>query len=240
MKTNLVALGVAALTLSVVSGCSTGTVKGELKVPYAVSAEFTSVGSGEILNALAPTELEVDINARVVTSLQKSGGSPNATGTFEIEDENLDIEFDGKILYGIIESDQTLNFASSSISTQVNGVLGAKIVPAFESAFGNANGTIRGAAFLGTLGDDDDDDSENITGTFIGIVLDFPTVDLGQLLGGNTCPVTKFVGFAAINADITNLNNVPAGPAPSLQGYIAAGFANKGKLKWNIISAPTP
>ena len=230
------AAGIAAITA--LSGCSTGSVKGELKVPYAVSTTFTSIDLGEVVDNIAPTELEVEVNAKVVTSLENSGGDPNATGTFEIEDENLDLEFEGKILYGIIESDQTLNVPVGSISSQVNTALGANIVPAFEGAFGNSsNGTIRGAAFLGTLGGDDDDDcdDENANGTFIAVVLDFPTIDLSQTVLGIDNPVTKFVGFAAINADVFNLNNAPAGPAPSLEGYIAAGFATKGKLKWNIV-----
>ena len=230
------AAGIAAVTA--LSGCSTGSVKGELKVPYAVSTTFTSIDLGEVVDNIAPTELVVEVNAKVVTSLENSGGEPNASGKFEIEDENLDLEFEGKILYGIIESDQTLNVQTGSISSQVNTALGANIVPAFEGAFGNtSNGTIRGAAFLGTLGGDDDDDcdDENANGTFIAVVLDFPTIDLSQLQIGIDKPVTKFVGFAAINADVLNLNNAPAGPAPSLEGYIAAGFATKGKLKWNIV-----
>ncbi|MFY8052001.1 MAG: hypothetical protein ACOVP2_05250 [Armatimonadaceae bacterium] len=236
------AAGIAAITA--LSGCSTGSVKGELKVPYAVSTTFTSFGNGQILNSLEATELEVEVNARVVNSLQNTNGAPNATGTFEIEDENLDLEFEGKILYGIIESDQTLNAPTGSISSQVNTALGANIVPAFEGAFGNSNnGTIRGAAFLGTLGGDDDDacDDENANGTFIAVVLDFPTIDLSQYQIGIDKPVTKLVGFAAINADVFNLNNAPAGPAPALEGYVAAGFATKGKLKWNIVpGTPAP
>ena len=235
------AAGIAAITA--LSGCSTGSVKGELKVPYAVSTTFTSIDLGEVVDNIAPTELEVEVNGKVKKSLLDANGDlqidgPNASGEFKIEDENLDLEFEGKILYGIIESDQTLNVQTGSISSQVNTALGANIVPAFEGAFGNtSNGTIRGAAFLGTLGGDDDDDcdDENANGTFIAVVLDFPTIDLSQLQIGIDKPVTKFVGFAAINADVLNLNNAPAGPAPSLEGYIAAGFATKGKLKWNIV-----
>jgi hypothetical protein len=233
------AAGIAAVTA--LSGCSTGSVKGELDVPYAVSTTFTGVGGGQILNGLAPTELEVEVNGKVKKSLFDANGNlqidePNASGEFKIEDENLDLEFEGKILYGIIESDSTLNVPAGSVSTEVNNALGANIVPAFEGAFGNANGTIRGAAFLGTLGGDDDDcDDDSQNGTFIGIVLDFPTIDLSQLQLGINKPVTKFVGFAAINQDVFG-----TGPsAPSLEGYIAAGFATKGKLKWNIVPAAT-
>jgi hypothetical protein len=234
------AAGIAAVTA--LSGCSTGSVKGELDVPYAASTTFTSVGNGEILDGLQSTELEVEVNGKVKKSLFDANGDlqidvPNASGEFKIEDENLDLEFEGKILYGIIESDSTLNVSSGSVSTQVNNALGANIVPAFEGAFGNANGTIRGAAFLGTLGGDDDDDCDDDSqnGTFIGIVLDFPTIDLSQLPLGINKPVTKFVGFAAINYDI--FNGTPSGP--SLEGYIAAGFATKGKLKWNIVPGAT-
>lgn len=225
------AAGIAAVTA--LSGCSTGSVKGEFKVPYALSTTFTGVGGGQILNGLAPTELKVDVDAKVNVGLFDSAGNmsdgPNASGKFKIEDENLDLEFEGKILYGIIESDETVsNFSAVSVSSEVNNALGANIIPAFESALGSNPGTIRGAAFLGELegeddDDDNDDDSNNASnGLFALILADFPTIDLAQLLGGTEKPVTKFVGFAAIDSN-------------AQQGYIAAGFGNKGKLKWNIV-----
>ena len=221
------AAGIAAVTA--LSGCSTGSVKGEFKVPYALSTTFTGVGGGQILNGLAPTELKVDVDAKVKVSLENSNGTPNASGEVEIEDENLDLEFEGKILYGIIESDETVsNFSAVSVSSEVSNALGANIIPAFESALGSNPGTIRGAAFLGELeGEDDDDDSDDDSnnasnGLFALILADFPTIDLAQLLGGTEKPVTKFVGFAAIDSN-------------AQQGYIAAGFGNKGKLKWNIV-----
>lgn len=216
------AAGIAAVTA--LSGCSTGSVKGELKVPYAVSTTFTGVGGGQILNGLAPTELEVEVNAKVVTSLENSGGEPNATGKFEIEDENLDLEFEGKICYGFVEGGPVSGL--TGLSTEINNALGANIVPAFDTALstsGNANDTLRIAGFLGELeGEDDDDDNSASNGLFVLLLADFPTIDLAQLVGGNAKPVTKFVGFAALDSN-------------AQQGYIAAGFASKGKLKWNIV-----
>jgi hypothetical protein len=231
------AAGIAAVTA--LSGCSTGSVKGEFKVPYALSTSFSSANLGDVLDNIAPTELEVEVNAKVNVGLVDSAGNmydgPNASGKIKIEDENLDLEFEGKILYGIIESDKTVsNFSAVSASSEVNNALGANIIPAFESALGNNPGTIRGAAFLGTLkGEDDDDDNENdddsnnaSNGLFAVILADFPTCDLSQTILGISKPVTKFVGFAAIDCN-------------AQQGYIAAGFASKGKLKWNIVPAVT-
>jgi len=218
------AAGIAAVTA--LSGCSTGSVKGEFDVPYALS---TTIGVGGV--TIAPTELEVEVNAKVNVGIDKSNGTPNASGKFKIEDENLDLEFEGKILYGIIESDETIaDLGAVSVSSEVNSVLGANIIPAFESALGNNPGTIRGAAFLGELeGEDDDDDNDNdddsnnaSNGLFAVVLADFPTCDLSQTILGISKPVTKFVGFAAIDCD-------------AQQGYIAAGFASKGKLKWNIV-----
>ncbi|MFZ4781408.1 MAG: hypothetical protein ACOYLC_03765 [Armatimonadaceae bacterium] len=220
------AAGIAAVTA--LSGCSTGSVKGEFDVPYALS---TTIGVGGV--NIAPTELEVEVNAKVNVGIDKSNGTPNASGKFKIEDENLDLEFEGKILYGIIESDETIaDLGAVSVSSEVNSVLGANIIPAFESALGNNPGTIRGAAFLGELegeddDDDNDDDSNNASnGLFAVVLADFPTCDLSQTILGISKPVTKFVGFAAIDCD-------------AQQGYIAAGFASKGKLKWNIVPAVT-
>ena len=220
------AAGIAAVTA--LSGCSTGSVKGELKVPYAVSTTFSSANVGDVLDNIALTELEVEVSAKVNVGLDKSNGTPNASGKFKIEDENLDLEFEGKILYGIIESDETVsNFSAVSVSSEVNNALGANIIPAFESALGSNPGTIRGAAFLGELeGEDDDDDNNASNGLFAVVLADFPTCDLSQTLLGISKPVTKFVGFAAIDCN-------------SQQGYIAAGFASKGKLKWNIVPAVT-
>jgi hypothetical protein len=213
------AAGIAAVTA--LSGCSTGSVKGKFDVPYALS---TTIGVGGV--NIAPTELEVEVNAKVNVGIDKSNGTPNASGKFKIEDENLDLEFEGKILYGIIESDETIaDLGTVSVSSEVNSVLGANIIPAFESALGNNPGTIRGAAFLGELeGEDDDDDNNASNGLFAVVLADFPTCDLSQTILGISKPVTKFVGFAAIDCD-------------AQQGYIAAGFASKGKLKWNIVPA---
>jgi hypothetical protein len=225
------AAGIAAITA--LSGCSTGSVKGELKVPYAVSTTFTSINLGEVVDNIAPTELEVEVNAKVNVGIDKSTGTPNASGEVKIEDENLDLEFEGTILYGIIESDETVsNFSAVSVSSEVNNALGANIIPAFESVLGNNPGSIRGAAFLGELeGEDDDDDSDDDSnnasnGLFAVVLADFPTCDLSQTILGISKPVTKFVGFAAIDCN-------------AQQGYIAAGFASKGKLKWNIVPAVT-
>jgi hypothetical protein len=217
------AAGIAAVTA--LSGCSTGSVKGELDVPYALSTSFSSANLGDIADNIAPTELELEINAKVNVSLANSQGAPNASGEVELKDENLDLEFEGKICYGFVEGGPTSSVAG--LSTEINNALGANIVPAFDnalvSASGNSNNTLRLAGFLGELeGEDDDDDNNSSNGLFVVVLADFPTVDLAQLVGGNAKPVTKFVGFAALDF---------ATP----QGYIAAGFANKGKLKWNIV-----
>ena len=216
------AAGIAAITA--LSGCSTGSVKGEFKAPYALSTTFTGVGGGQILNGLAPTELKVDVDAKVKVSLENSNGTPNASGEVEIEDENLDLEFEGKIYYGFVEGGPVSGL--TGLSTEINNALGANIVPAFDTALatsGNANDTLRIDGFMGELeGEDDDDDNNASNGLFALILADFPTIDLAQLVGGNAKPVTKFVGFAAIDSN-------------AQQGYIAAGFGNKGKLKWNIV-----
>lgn len=216
------AAGIAAVTA--LSGCSTGSVKGEFKVPYALSTSFNGVGQGQILDGIAPTKLKVDIDAKVKVSLADSDGTPNASGEVKIEDENLDLEFEGKIYYGFVEGGTTSSAAG--LSTEINNALGANIVPAFDTALASSSDssdTLRLAGFLGELeGEDDDDDNNASNGLFAVVLADFPTIDLAQLVGGNAKPVTKFVGFAAIDSN-------------AQQGYIAAGFGNKGKLKWNIV-----
>jgi hypothetical protein len=222
------AAGIAAVTA--LSGCSTGSVKGEFKAPYSVSTTFTQIGGGQVLNSLRPTELKVAVDAKVKVSLENSNGTPNASGEVKIEDENLDLEFEGNIYYGFVEGGTTSSAAG--LSAEINNALGANIVPAFDNALvstsGNSNNTLRLAGFLGELegeddDDDNDDDSNNASnGLFAVVLADFPTIDLAQLVGGNAKPVTKFVGFVALDSN-------------AQQGYIAAGFGNKGKLKWNIV-----
>jgi hypothetical protein len=217
------AAGIAAVTA--LSGCSTGSVKGEFKAPYSVSTTFTQIGGGQVLNSLRPTELKVAVDAKVKVSLENSNGTPNASGEVKIEDENLDLEFEGKISYGFVEGGTTSSAAG--LSTEINNALGANIVPAFDTALvrssNNSNNTLRLAGFLGELeGEDDDDDNNASNGLFAVVLADFPTIDLAQLVGGNAKPVTKFVGFVALDSN-------------AQQGYIAAGFGNKGKLKWNIV-----
>jgi hypothetical protein len=219
------AAGIAAVTA--LSGCSTGSVKGEFDVPYAVSTTFTGVGGGQILNGLAPTELEVEVKAKVAN--YDNSGAPNASGEVKVEDENLDLEFEGKISYGFIIGAPTSSV--SGLSTEINNALGANIVPSFDTALAassSSDSTLALAGFFGELegeddDDDNDDDSNNASNGLFAIVLaDFPAIDLSQLQLGINKPVTKFVGFAAIDTN-------------AQQGYIAAGFASKGKLKWNIV-----
>jgi len=214
------AAGIAAVTA--LSGCSTGSVKGEFKAPYSLSTTFTQIGGGQVLNSLRPTELKVEVDAKVKVSLANSNGTPNASGEVKIEDENLDLEFEGKICYGFVEGG--LTSSAAGLSTEINNALGANIVPAFDTALvrssDNSNNTLRLAGFLGELQGEDDDNASN--GLFAVVLADFPTIDLAQLVGGNAKPVTKFVGFVALDTN-------------AQQGYIAAGFGNKGKLKWNIV-----
>ena len=209
------AAGIAAVTA--LSGCSTGSVKGEFEVPYAIS---TTIGVGGV--NIAPTELEVEVKAKVAD--YNNSGAPNASGEVKIEDENLDLEFEGKISYGFITAAPTSS--ASGLSAEINNALGANIVPAFDTVLAtssSSNGTLALAGFFGELeGEDDDDDNNASNGLFAVVLADFPTCDLSQTLLGIDKPVTKFVGFAAIDCD-------------AQQGYIAAGFASKGKLKWNIV-----
>ena len=213
------AAGIAAVTA--LSGCSTGSVKGEFEVPYAIS---TTMGVGGV--KIAPTELEVEVKAKVAD--YNNSGAPNASGEVKIEDENLDLEFEGKISYGFIIAAPTSS--ASGLSAQINNALGANIVPAFDTVLAtssSSNGTLALAGFFGELeGEDDDDDNNASNGLFAVVLADFPTCDLSQTLLGIDKPVTKFVGFAAIDCN-------------AQQGYIAAGFASKGKLKWNIVPAVT-
>jgi len=222
------AAGIAAVTA--LSGCSTGSVKGEFKAPYSVSTTFTQIGGGQVLNSLRPTELEVEIEAKVNVSLENSNGTPNASGEVKIEDENLDLEFEGKICYGFVEGGPISSAAG--LSTEINNALGANIVPAFDTVLAsssNSSDTLRLAGFLGELegedddDDDNDDDSNNASnGVFAIVLADFPAIDLSQLQLGINKPVTKFVGFVALDTN-------------AQQGYIAAGFGSKGKLTWNIV-----
>jgi hypothetical protein len=216
------AAGIAAVTA--LSGCSTGSVKGEFDVPYALS---TTIGVGGV--NIAPTELEVEVKAKVAN--YDNSGAPNASGEVKVEDENLDLEFEGKISYGFIIGAPTSSV--SGLSTEINNALGANIVPSFDTALAtssSSDSTLALAGFFGELeGEDDDDDDDNdddsnnaSNGLFAVVLADFPTCDLSQTILGISKPVTKFVGFAAIDCD-------------AQQGYIAAGFASKGKLKWNIV-----
>lgn len=209
------AAGIAAVTA--LSGCSTGSVKGEFDVPYAIS---TTIGVGGV--NISPTELEVEVKAKVAN--YNNSGAPNASGEVKIEDENLDLEFEGKITCGFIIAAPTSS--ASGLSAQINNALGANIVPAFDTVLAtssSSNGTLALAGFFGELeGEDDDDDNNASNGLFAVVLADFPTCDLSQTILGISKPVTKFVGFAAIDCN-------------SQQGYIAAGFASKGKLKWNIV-----
>ena len=226
MKLNIVALGFAALTISVVSGCSTGSVKGELKLNPAGSILATPAG----INATASTiKMEVEAKIKTVGSVN---GASNASGEVEFEDKARDIEFEGKIVYGAA-GEVTVGDASNA----VNAITGNAAVTSAHMASHNVADTdkLRGAIFLGTLGDDDDrdadckDENEDLfeDGFFFTTIVDFPTVNLTGLFSNESLYVSKFVTFGALNEAVIGGTGTPA-------GYLAAGFSKGDKLRWKL------
>jgi len=226
MKLNIVALGFAALTISVVSGCSTGSVKGELKLNPAGSILATPAG----INATASTiKMEVEAKIKTVGSVN---GASNASGEVEFEDKARDIEFEGKIVYGAA-GEVTVGDASNA----VNAITGNAAVTSAHLASNHVVNTdkLRGAIFLGTLGDDDDheadceDENEDLfeDGFFFTTIVDFPTVNLTGLFSNESLYVSKFVTFGALNEAVIGGTGTPA-------GYLAAGFSKGDKLRWKL------
>jgi hypothetical protein len=94
---------------------------------------------------------------------------------------------------------------------------------------------LRGAIFLGTLGDDDDheadceDENEDLfeDGFFFTTIVDFPTVNLTGLFSNESLYVSKFVTFGALNEAVIGGTGTPA-------GYLAAGFSKGDKLRWKL------
>ena len=228
MKLNIVALGFAALTISVVSGCSTGTVKGELKLNPAGSILATPAG----VNATA-SRIEMEVEAKIKTVGSVNGAS-NASGEVEFEDKARDIEFEGKVVYGAA-GEVTVGDASNA----VNAITGNAVVTSAHMASHNVADTdkLRGAIFLGTLGDDDDrdadceDENEDLfeSGVFFTTIVDFPTVNLTGLFSNDSLYVSKFVTFGALNDAVLSGTGTPA-------GYLAGGFSKGDKLRWKLSS----
>ena len=226
MKLNIVALGFAALTISVVSGCSTGSVKGELKLNPAGSILATPAG----VNATA-SRIEMEVEAKIKTVGSVNGAS-NASGEVEFEDKARDIEFEGKVVYGAA-GEVTVGDASNA----VNAITGNAAVTSANLASHNVADTdkLRGAIFLGTLGDDDDheadceDENEDLfeDGFFFTTIVDFPTVNLTGLFSNESLYVSKFVTFGALNEAVIGGTGTPA-------GYLAAGFSKGDKLRWKL------
>ena len=226
MKLNIVALGFAALTISVVSGCSTGSVKGELKLNPAGSVLATPAG----INATAST-IKVDVEAKIKT-VGTVNGAGNASGEVKFEDKARDIEFEGKVVYGAA-GEVTVGDASNA----VNAITGnAAVTSAHLSSHHVVNtDKLRGAIFLGTLGDDDDheadckDDDNDLfeSGVFFTTIVDFPTVNLTGLFSNDSLYVSKFVTFGALNDAVLGGTGTPA-------GYLAGGFSKGDKLRWKL------
>ena len=233
LKFNIVALGFAALTISVVSGCSTGTVKGELKLNPAGSVLITPAG----IDA-AESRISMDVEAKVKTVGAVNGGS-NASGEVEFRDRGRNLEFEGKVVYGAV-GEVTVGAASNA----VNAITGNAAVTSANIASHNVADTdmLRGAIFLGTLGDDDDDDhdgehatisdddhSENLfkSGFFFTTIVDFPTINLTGLFTNQEMYLNKFVTFGAMNDAVLGGTGTPA-------GYLAGGFSKGDKLRWKL------
>ena len=226
MKLNIVALGFAALTISVVSGCSTGSVKGELKLNPAGSVLATPAG----INATAST-IKVDVEAKIKT-VGTVNGAGNASGEVKFEDKARDIEFEGKVVYGAA-GEVTVGAASNA----VNAITGNAAVTSAHLASHNVADTdkLRGAIFLGTLGDDDDHETDSEghhnklfnSGVFFTTIVDFPTVNLTGLFSNDSLYVSKFVTFGALNDAVLGGTGTPA-------GYLAGGFSKGDKLRWKL------
>ncbi len=226
MKLNIVALGFAALTISVVSGCSTGSVKGELKLNPAGSILATPAG----VNATA-SRIEMEVEAKIKTVGSVNGAS-NASGEVEFEDKARDIEFEGKVVYGAAGE-----VSVGDASNAVIAIIGNAAVTSAHLASHNVADTdkLRGAIFLGTLGDDDDheadceDENEDLfeDGFFFTTIVDFPTVNLTGLFSNESLYVSKFVTFGALNEAVISGTGTPA-------GYLAGGFSKGDKLRWKL------
>jgi hypothetical protein len=232
LKINIVALSFAALTISVVSGCSTGKVEGELRLSPAGSILVTPAG----IDATA-SRIDMDVEAKIKT-VGSVNGAPNASGEVEFKDKARDIEFEGKVVYGAA-GEVTVGDASNA----VNAITGSATVSTAQLSAQHVVNTdkLRGAIFLGTLGDDHDDD-ENETdsednhdndlfesGVFFTTIVDFPTVNLTGLFSNESLYVSKFVTFGALN------NAVLSGPGTPA-GYLAGGFSKGDKLRWKLSS----
>ena len=230
MKINIVALSFAALTISVVSGCSTGTVKGELRLSPAGSILVTPAG----IDATA-SRIDMDVEAKIKT-VGSVNGAPNASGEVEFKDKARDIEFEGKVVYGAA-GEVTVGDASNA----VNAITGSTTVSSAQLSAQHVVNTdkLRGAIFLGTLGDDHDEhetDSEGKSGkklfksgVFFTTIVDFPTVNLTGLFSNDSLYVSKFVTFGALNDAVLGGTGTPA-------GYLAGGFSKGDKLRWKLSS----
>ncbi len=230
MKMNIVALGFAALTISVVSGCSTGTVKGELKLNPAGSVLATPAG----INATA-SRIEMEVEAKIKTVGSVSGAG-NASGEVEFKDKGRNLKFEGKVVYGAA-GEVTVGAASNA----VNAITGNAAVTSAHLASHNVADTdkLRGAIFLGTLDGHDDEnetDSEDHhdndlfeSGVFFTTIVDFPTVNLTGLFSNDSLYVSKFVTFGALNDAVLGGTGTPA-------GYLAGGFSKGDKLRWKLSS----
>lgn len=232
LKLNIVALGFAALTISVVSGCSTGTVKGELKLNPAGSILATPEG----IDATS-SRINMDVEAKIKT-VGSVNGAPNASGEVKFEDKGRNLEFEGKVVYGAA-GEVTVGDASNA----VNAITGSTTVSSAQLSAQHVVNTdkLRGAIFLGTLGDDHDDDEHETdseghhgkklfkSGVFFTTIVDFPTVNLTGLFSNDSLYVSKFVTFGALNNAVLSGTGTPA-------GYLAGGFSKGDKLRWKLSS----
>lgn len=231
MKLNIVALGLAALTISVVSGCSTGTVKGELKLNPAGSVLITPAG----IDA-AESRISMDVEAKVKTVGSVNGGS-NASGEVKFRDRGRNLEFEGKVVYGAA-GEVTVGAASNA----VNAITGNTAVTSanLSSHHVATSDMLRGAIFLGTFGDEDEHNGEHATisyddhteklfksGFFFTTIVDFPTINLTGLFTNQEMYLNKFVTFGAMNDAVVGGTGTPA-------GYLAGGFSKGDKLRWKL------
>lgn len=223
-KINVSQALVLLLWLSCVAGCQTGSVKGQIKTTDAFSFTLPAL-TGE---SNEPTELKFKVDA-VVNAVSSGDNVDNASGKFEVKDENLDREYKGIIKLGLIGNGLDSVPGPNSLATQMNAspIIAAladglrSVTPNFGLTSSNRGpSSLSVAAFLGELKVEDVEDE---TGLFIALILDIPTTSV-VVLPGSGPNISTIVGFATITDS---------------GGYVAVGVSsNASKLKWKV--APVP
>ncbi|MFY7951570.1 MAG: hypothetical protein ACOVT5_03595 [Armatimonadaceae bacterium] len=229
MKRTWLGLATALVASVALMGCQVGTVAGKVNLKGTGSVLDTANPQGTPQPSGANSVINVQTNIKI-TALAANPNNANATGTVIASDSISKVKLSGNALFGAIgdlsgaRALATLDQGTPGIGSALQQIFGQDYLKGFQAYV--VLGTVKActAPKPSTL------PTTMLPGTFINVLVDFPTIDLPTLLSDPSQPVlSEIMVFGAANDAYLNSDSTKPHAA-----YFLGGYGTKGGMKWNV------